>query len=54
MGWAEELGEGEEKMMEDGVRNGGYARPFGRWGHGSKAVFGGVMERGTGERLWSL
>jgi len=33
-------------------KNGGYVEPFGRWGDGSKDVFEGLMERGTGERLW--
>jgi len=49
--WAglRELGEGEEKMMEDGGRNGGCVLPWRRGGHSSKAVFGwfdGTWDRG--------
>ncbi|KAG9231632.1 hypothetical protein BJ875DRAFT_429425 [Amylocarpus encephaloides] len=35
-------------------RNGGYVLPWGRWGEGSKDVFQGLRNRGTGERLWIL
>jgi retinol dehydrogenase-12 len=54
--WAglRELGEGDEKMIHDRSRNGGYVVPWGRWGDGSKEVFSGLMERKTGERLWSV
>jgi len=49
-----DIGEGEEKMLEQGGRNGSYILPWGRWGEGSKEVFEGLKERGTGERLWGI
>jgi len=54
--WAglRELKDEEEKMIGVGGRNGGYTLPWGRWRDGSEEVFGGLMERGTGERLWSV
>jgi retinol dehydrogenase-12 len=55
--WAgiRELEDGDANMIgtENG-RNGGYVEPFGRWGDGSKDVFDGLIERGTGDRLWSV
>jgi retinol dehydrogenase 12 len=55
--WAgiREIEEGDANML--GIKNGkngGYVEPFGRWGGGSKDIFEGLMERGTGERLWGV
>ncbi|KAE9372030.1 NAD(P)-binding protein, partial [Stipitochalara longipes BDJ] len=55
--WASirELEIGEEDML--GVKNGkngAYVEPFGRWGAGDKDIFQGLVERGTGERLWGI
>ncbi|CAM1508724.1 Fc.00g055720.m01.CDS01 [Cosmosporella sp. VM-42] len=41
-------------MIEQGGRNGSYIEPWGRWGTGSKFVFEGLAQRGTGEKLWHL
>ncbi|KAK7397897.1 short-chain alcohol dehydrogenase [Neonectria punicea] len=41
-------------MIQDGGRNGSYVEPWGRWGAGSKYVFGGLLQRNTGARLWKV
>jgi retinol dehydrogenase-12 len=49
-----ELRDGDERMLVEGGRNGGYIVPWGRFGDGSGAVFEGLANRATGERLWRL
>ena len=55
--WAgtREMEEGDADML--GIKNGkhgDYVEPFGRSGGGSKDIFEGLIERGTGERLWGV
>jgi retinol dehydrogenase 12 len=45
------LAPGEEKMLEEGGRNGGYILPLGGLGDGSPHVFERLAKEGTGERL---
>lgn len=48
------LAPGEERMLEEGGRNGGYILPWGRFGEGAPYVFEGLAKMGTGERLWGV
>ncbi|OCK73963.1 NAD(P)-binding protein [Lepidopterella palustris CBS 459.81] len=49
-----EIKEGEERMLEEGGRNGGYVEPWGRWGFMGDFVEKGLLEGGTGARLWGV
>ncbi|KAK4062429.1 hypothetical protein Trihar35433_9250 [Trichoderma harzianum] len=44
----------DTKMLEQGGKNGSYIEPWGQWGTGADYIFDGLVNRGTGERLWKL
>ncbi|KUJ16703.1 NAD(P)-binding protein [Mollisia scopiformis] len=51
-----DIGNGEAGLLGNKTRgeNGGYVVPWGRWGEGHEGVMNGLIEKGTGERLWGL